>query len=104
MKKETKKTKMECKQCKKKDVKIKELQSVISGIKKKNREQDKYVKYTIADILRSINAYNINEVRRKLKELGGVQQYHNYPQAKMPEKPKQEWIGVPDKNYYLWPF
>lgn len=84
-----------CLECVRKDEKIRELRQALKDIHKKQRQEDKFLKFVIADILRSINLYetsvhdNINFAKKALKELGGVEQYHNYPSNKKPERPKK---------------
>lgn len=82
---------MECKKCSKKEKKIKELKEVMANIHKKKKMDEKYLKFMIADVLRSLNGCDINAARKKLKNIGGVQQYHNYPAIKMPIRPNRIW-------------
>jgi hypothetical protein len=84
---------MECKKCIKKDVEIKELKSTLIEVHKYFRLKNKYLKYQIADVLSSLNHCDINIARQKLKDIGGVQQYHNYPKNKMPTKPHGLWFN-----------
>ena len=83
---------MKCLKCDKKDHKIKELKDILRKIHKNKKLTNKYLKFSVADALRSLNGYNINEARKTLKDIGSVKQYHNYPKDKGPEKPKPIWF------------
>jgi len=81
-----------CLKCEKKDQKIKELKEHLKIIHKKKNSDGRYLKFMIAEALHNLNLYDINAARKTLKDIGGVQQYHNYPLNKKPKKPDPIWI------------